>query len=403
MKLALHQVYSPWWILIWGCGSPTYQPYEGEAYPNRRPALEVPAEGVGLVTDSRSDTLSVIDLVTGDRMAYYPAGRDPVTIDGPHHLAVDAEGRAVYITLTYPVIAGTRGPHTSHGLTTQPGYVQKLSLDDLRVLGQVRIDNNPGDIVMSVDGHRLVTSHFDLQRPLDHPTDLAAARAPLAVMNPAEIAASGSPAPTFIRVCVAPYGLALSGVAGDTALVACYGEDVVAVVDLDHPDVEILRVPVGPAPTAINPTYGPYATALTPDGSILAVSLLLSREVIFYSVADGVVSATRVHTPGIPYALAWTPDGRQLYIATQSPDAVLVYDLEEEEILPTSRDFDPGECDAPRGIHVSADLDLFVVCEGDQLNPGTVLMLDGQTLETAGSTEVGVYPDAFAQVVGGDP
>jgi hypothetical protein len=38
-----------------------------------------------------------------------------VTIDGPHHVSVDAAGGALYVALSYPVLAGESGPHTSHG------------------------------------------------------------------------------------------------------------------------------------------------------------------------------------------------------------------------------------------------------------------------------------------------
>src|SRR5690242_8868052 len=71
-----------------------YGAYEGEAYPDRRPKIEVPEGGMGVVTDSRSDTISLISLATGERFGVLPVGRDPVTIDGPHHAAIDARGNA---------------------------------------------------------------------------------------------------------------------------------------------------------------------------------------------------------------------------------------------------------------------------------------------------------------------
>jgi YVTN family beta-propeller protein len=384
-----------------GCGEREYEPYAGEAYPNRRPPLVIPAGGAGFVTDSRSDTISVIDLESGDRIAHYPVGRDPVSIDGPHHVAVDPDGRAVFIALSYPVVAGTSGPHASHGSSLQPGYVQKLSMDDLRILGQVRIDSNPGEIVISQDHSRVVTSHFDLQRALQNTSDLEAARATLAVIDPDQIFPTGSPDPTFITVCVAPHGMALSRPSGAKAYVACYGEDVLAVVDLEDPDAEIERIPVGPEPTVFNPTYGPYAAVMSPDGSTLAVSLTTTNEVVFFDVATETFSSERIKTQGVPYFAAWSEDGSHLYVPTQSPDAIILYDLTEGAAEQLYRAFEPGECDAPHVAELNGDQAMFIACEGDQVNPGHVVMLDPETLETLETAEVGVYPDAFVRVPGG--
>jgi YVTN family beta-propeller protein len=142
-----------------------YDPYVGEAYPDRRTPVAIPPGGLGVVTDSYSDTLSLLDLGTGKTLGSVPVGRDPVGLDGPHHVTVDPSGGFVYIGLSYPAIA-TGGPHGSHGSSLQYGYVQKLALDDFRILGQVRVDSNPGDIASSEDGKRVVVSHFDLQRAI---------------------------------------------------------------------------------------------------------------------------------------------------------------------------------------------------------------------------------------------
>lgn len=392
-------------LFLAGCGERTYAPYAGEAYPNRRPPLILPETGAGFVTDSRSDTLSIIDLETGALTAQYPVGRDPVTIDGPHHVAIDPEQQFLYIALSYPVIAGTTGPHATHGSSLQPGYVQKLSLVDLRVLGQVRIDTNPGEIVISQDRSRVVTSHFDLKRALDNTSDLEAARATIAVMDPAQILPTGSPEPTFIQVCVAPHGMALSRPDGAKAYIACYGEDVLAVVDLANPAADIKRIPVGPEPSVFNPTYGPYAAVLSPDGATIAVSLTASNEVIFFDVASETFSSERIKTPGVPYFSGWTDDGTQLYVPTQNPDAITLYDLSRLDDPPNVevlyRPFQPGECDAPHVADVHRDRALFIACEGDQIDVGAVVMLDLASLETQETAQVGVYPDAFVRVMGG--
>lgn len=377
-----------------------YAPYEGEAYPNRRPGIAIPPGGMGIVTDSRSDTISLFDLGSGDRFAAFPVGREPVTIDGPHHVAVDVAGGAVYIALSYPAIAGA-GPHASHGSSKVSGYAQKLALDDLRPLGQVRVDPNPGEIVLSEDGKRLVVSHFDLQRALDNPGDLDAARSSLALIDPSTMALTGSPAATLIRVCIAAHGMVLSRPDGATAYVACYGEDAIAIVDLTDPSAEVRRVPVGPGATIGNPSYGPYALTMSPDQKTIAVSSTESRDVRFFDVAtetfDGSLTIT---TQGAPFFVAWTPDGTGLYVPTQAPDAVAFHDL-AQPANHFERDL-AGACERPHIVDLDGEEALWVVCEGDQATtPGKVMKLDPATLATVTEASAGLYPDAFIRVPGG--
>lgn len=383
-----------------------YAPYEGDAYPERTEPVAVPAGGMGVVSDSLSDTLSLVDLASGQRIGSFPVGRNPVDVDGPHHVALDPAGGFVYVALSYPVV-GASGPHATHGSSARPGYAQKLSLDDFRVLGQVRIDNNPGDIVLSKDRKRLVTSHFDLQLALkqavEDPKDIEAARATLAVIDPATIAETASPAPQRIRVCVAPHAVLLSEPDAATAYVACYGEDVLAVVQLDDPAAEVKRVPVGPGASGFpgEPSYGPYSATRSPTGALIAIGNTVSKDVRFFDVAtESMLAEKTFSTFGAPFFAGWSPDGTKLYIPTQQPDSLVVVDVAAGTEIAT-RDFGPGECERPHVVEMRDASTLLLVCEGDHVGTGKVLRLDTTTLETLSSADVGVYPDAIGQLQGG--
>jgi DNA-binding beta-propeller fold protein YncE len=379
-----------------------YDPYAGDAFPNQRQKLVIPPAGMGVVSDSRSDTLSFVDLGTGERFATYPVGRDPVTVDGPHHVVADQTRGALYVALSYPAIAGSSGPHAAHGSSVVPGYAQKLSLEDLSVLGQVRVDPNPGDIVLSQDGTRLVVSHFDLQRAIENPGDLDAARATLAVIDPDEMLPSGSPTPTKIPLCIAAHGITLSKPDGARAYAACYGEDVLAVADLQNPGAEVKRIPVGPDATIGNPTYGPYAAVMSPDGKTIAVSNTTSKDVRFFDVESETFDLTKtIKTQGVPFFVGWTPDNKYIYVPTQQPDALILIDVSQGNAEVDFRDL-TGECGKPHQAELHEGEGVFVVCEGDQLTPGDVVKLDPMTLITSAKTKVGVYPDAIIRVLGGD-
>lgn len=359
--------------------------------------LAIPPGGLGLVTDSLGDTVSTIDLATGARLDTRVVGRNPVDVDGPHHVAVDRAGGAAYVALSYP-IAGASA-HQAHGGSQALGWVQRLSLADLSVVSEVRVDANPGDLAVSDDGGRLVVSHFDLTRLLDAGDDPAAARARLAILDGAAMATPvPAPQPRFVEVCAAPHGLALSRPDGAFAYVACYGEDAIAVVDLATGDVE--RVAVGPGTIFGTVAYGPYAAVLSPDGARLVVTSLESRDVRFFDVASRTMGddVDPIVTRGAPYFPAWSPDGDVLWIPVQTPDSLLRVDLAtgviDERILG-----DEEGCERPHEVERLDDDRVAVVCEGDHVGPGAVVILDQDTLETLSVTEVGIFPDAIERVM----
>jgi YVTN family beta-propeller protein len=373
-----------------------YEPYEGEAYPDRYEPLRWPDGPAVLVTDSLSDTVSVVDLASGERTDVRPVGRNPVDLDGPHHLAIDPMRGEAFIALSYPV-TGTKGPHAEHGSATVPGFVQRLSLADLRPLGQVRVEANPGDLVVSADGSRIVVSHFDLERAIDNPTDLAAARASIAVIDARSVVPTGSPRPTFVPTCVAPHGLALLGERGSLAFVACYGEDRLAIVDLDASPPSVEHVDVGPGVSGFgSPMYGPYVALLSPDEASVVVSNTASKDVRFFDVATRSFDLERtIVTEGAPYFPAFDASARWLAIPTQAPDALVVVDLEGTE--PSRlRSFGSDECDRPHAVVPDGD-GWAVVCEGDRKQHGSVVRLDA-SLATVARAEVGLYPDTIVSV-----
>ncbi|TKD07333.1 YncE family protein [Polyangium fumosum] len=379
-----------------------YDPYTGNAFPDRREPVAVPPGGLGIITDSLSDTISLLDLGTGEKVGHVPVGRDPVGLDGPHHVAVDKAGGFVYIGLSYPVVA-TGGPHASHGGSIQPGYVQKLSLADFRILGQVRVDANPGDIVASDDGRRVVVSHFDLQRAIKNAGNLDKARATLALLDPGAILPTGSVDPARITTCIAPHGMVLSRPDGARAYVACYGEDVVAVVDLDKREV-VDRIPVDASGSAIgDPKYGPYSVVLSPDGKTLALGNTVSKDVRFFDIEANVMDPDRqIDTLGAPFFPVFSEDGKRLWIPTQSPDALVLWDLENDQEV-TRRDFAANECKWPHVADRLDDTRLVLICEGDHVTAGKALVLDAATLATQSEAVVGVYPDAIARIPGAAP
>ena len=384
--------------VLWACADQSalvvQEPYVGDApFPNLRPQFVLPEAGLGAVSNNGSDSVTLLDLNSQMVIGSASVGLDPVANDGPHHIALDRAQGAAYIALAYPAPTTAPGPHAAHGGSQRPGYVQKLALEDLRPLGEVQIETNPGDIVLSEDGSRLVVSHFDLLRA-ERETELLKQRADLAVLNPAELEAGGA-TPIFIKTCIAPHGVALSRPSGDTAFVACYGEDALAVVDLTRPDSQPKLVSLGPGGGPADPIFGPYAAVLSPDATTVAVSSTQSKDVRFFDVASGAFTSSVIRTPGAPYFAAWTADSRTVLVPTQSPDALVVADVSTGKIQ-TVRTFHEDECQLPHEAVWGDESSVYLVCEGDHQNPSVVLVLDASTLDVVTSLPVGVYPDRLA-------
>ena len=184
------------------CGTPAPDAPDASAYPNRRSAFPTGGRLVGYVTNGLSDTISVVVLDAMEVLGSAPIGRDPVDVDGPTGLALDPGHGVVYVALSYPP-----GSHASHGAAPRAGYVRALALDDLRPLGELRVDPSPGDLTLSEDGATLAVAHYDLARAADTTTDLAGRRAAVAVVAPAAAIAAGEADVRLATVCVAPYAI----------------------------------------------------------------------------------------------------------------------------------------------------------------------------------------------------
>jgi DNA-binding beta-propeller fold protein YncE len=381
-----------------------YADYDGVAFPNRRPNLVVPPDGLALVVDGRADTITPVALA-GPASPASPVGRDPVGTDGPSAVAADLERSAVYVALSYPASNG--GLHArEHAHGPQPGYVQKLSLDDLSVLGEVIIDAEPNDIALSRDGKRLVVAHrYDagLAGVVGHPEGLDLARARLSIVDPATIAPILSPERKSVPLCVAPRAVVLSIPDGRRAFVSCFGEDAIAIADTTNPSTVAKIVPVGPdtgPPGA--PAYGPTAVALSPAGTTMALANDVSREVRFLDLSSEAVDiAKTIALVGTPVSLAYSPRGGHLYVAKRNPAALERVDLATGRTS-TERAFAPGECDDAAAVRTSAQGRLVLLCRDSEASTGRLLTLNATTLATVASTELGGAPAAVA-LIGGAP
>jgi DNA-binding beta-propeller fold protein YncE len=376
--------------LALACHDPAeIEPYSGPpAYPNQRVAFAAEGRRLAYVSNSLSDTIGVLDLDAFVVLADVPVGRDPVDIDGPHHLAIDRERGLLYVALSYPNSLLDLGPHL-HGMSDKFGYTQRLALEDLRPLGDARVDVSPGDIALAPSGERLVVSHYDLVRALAE-TFLEERRASLIWFEPAENLGQETATESRLVVCVAPHAVAFSR-DERRVFVACTGEDALAVVDLDERAV-LARVPVADSIGAPgSPVHEPYALLADATVERLVITNLRSKTVSLFAVDELPERVWTTPLLGSPYFPAWLDDQR-LLVPLQSPSGAAILDAESGELV-LEASYTAADCESPHEAVVSSDGRLFLVCEGDHVAAGSIVELDPETLAVQKRLDVGVYPD----------
>ena len=391
-----------------GCAdpAPTYVAPDASAW-SLRPTRWVPADagsaGYALVSNSLSNSISVLDLTAGTTLATIPVGVVPLTENGPHHIAFDPREGTLFTPLSFPPAAIPAGPHAAHGSSQRAGTLVKRAASDFRLLGRVDVDANPGDLVLSPDGRRAFISHYDLRRAQANAGDREAQRSNLVVVDTRTMEVTHR-----IPVCVAAHGMTISP-DGSRVYMACYGDDAMGVVTFRGAQPEVQVIPIRTLPlNPTSPTYGPYAITPSPDGSTVWLgctppSLSSGNRGLFiaFDTASMRFDAARAFTNliGTPYFGAYTPDGATLIVPLQGRDAIARIALGPTPRVLAQTAVRAEDCVLPHQLSVGPDGLYYLVCEGvhDRIrqDPGTVLALRPDDLSVVRRFDVGAFPDAI--------
>ncbi len=345
------------------------------------------------MTNNGSDSLSVLDR-DGDRVQTISVDVDPKAHEAPHHLAIDAASGAVYVALAFPAPpTASKDPHKAHGNGDDPGKLAWLDLSTLAVIATRDVDENPGDIVLTHDRTRLLVTHYDMKRAMDVAMAGGNAGAMAATLQVWDAKTKTKLAER--AVCVAPHGVAVT--ADDrTAMVACYGSDELAVVDLSSPGLPTARYPLGAQQGLPGvPHFGPYSATLSPDGARVVVASLEGADVRVFDRAKKAFLPERTMTLGARVMMPDFLDGATLVAPLQGPDGVARLDVETGAVV-ARVPFGDTVCQNPHAARRAKDGRVYVVCEGDHKAPGAVVEIDPKSLAVKRRWVVGVYPDGIA-------
>ncbi len=351
---------------------------------------------LALVTNNRDDTVSYVDLGRDPPVEIFklPVGLQPIEREGPHHVTLSADGATMWIGLSNFVPGSGSGPHGAHGTGTADGHALLVDVDSGDLLADVRVDRNPGDIRLTPDGKRLLVTHFDLLRiteatPGTPPADLASRLVIIDVATRTRLAR--------VSVCPAAHGMVVSP-DSRRVTIACW-DDQIAIVDLAglpdqaHP---VRLVPVLPLPgTIADPDCQPYALTQSPDGDTVWVGCFESGELRAYDVSAGVMDPARAVDLGSAALFGSYLSDTTLVVPSQGPDQLTW--LDENGDVQDTLTFDRADCILPHVVHPSSDgRTLYLVCEGDRVTPGTLVVIDAARHTVTSVVALGLFPDDLA-------
>jgi DNA-binding beta-propeller fold protein YncE len=355
------------------------------------PPVPIPFARAAYVTNNGSDTISILDR-DSDLVVTRSVDIDTSAHEAPHHLAVDPRAKTMFVGLAFPPPPeDPKSPHSSHGNGSANGKLLELDLASLTPVTSVEVDENPGDVVLTHDGTKVLVTHFDMKRAMQA---AAAGRPPseffatLQVWDAKTMKKIGSRA-----ICVAPHGVVTTN-DDKKAIVACYGSDEIAIVDLTSPSLPTSRFVLGASEGVLGaPKYGPYSAALSPSEKNLLVADLESQDARIFSM--------QTSTFGEPISLGARAmisafiDETSAIVPLQSPDGLAKIDVATGDISARAA-FTKDQCEAPHAVKIADDGRAFVVCEGDHVHAGAVVEIDPKTLSIKKRWTVGNYPDGIA-------
>ena len=320
------------------------------------------------------------DLATGDM---------PSDIDGPHGLVFSPDKQFYYVSI-------------SHGRPN--GTVLKYSVKDDAVVGRATLGMFPATMDVTPDGNLLFVVNFNLHGDMI-PSSVSA------------VLTDGMLEVKRIQTCTMPHGSRINP-QGTKQYSACMMDDML--VEIDTHTLQVSRhflltkgkemgaggaPKVGGSQMAMKPgqkmmdtgghgmeppkpgdvSCSPTWAQPSADGSSIFVACNKSSEIVEIN-ADTWKLVRRIPARAGVYNLAVTKDGRYLLGTNKRDQSVSIYDIKtgrEAARIPTKRKVLHGVVVSPDNRYA------FISVEGIGSEPGTVEIIDMETMKTVATVDVG--------------
>ncbi len=248
------------------------------------PALA--ATGKVYVADEGSNTVTVIDAASFEKIGNIPVGK------GPHNVQVSPDGKWVWVTNNgEPGAPGEKMPvgkmsKNEHAAMGGAGAVWAIDATTSKVVAKVPVGQHPAHVVVSGDGSTAYITNG---------TDNTVSVVDTATQRVSDVMAVG----------VSPHGLRISP-DGKQAWVANLKAGTVSVIDTAGRK-QVAEIAVG---------KGPAQVGFTPDGRFGFVSLSQENKVVVIDPASRKV-IRKLAVGMVPIQLYATPDSKLVLVANQ--------------------------------------------------------------------------------------
>ena len=311
----------------------------------------------------------------------YAVGIDPSAIEGPLGVTVAPDARAFYVSLAHG------GPF---------GRLEKYDIDTGRRLGAVQLGMFPATLDIAPNGAFIYAVNLNSEDPDMRPSSLS-----IVLGDSMTVAARP-------QTCRMPYGSRLNP-QGTMHYSACMMNDLLVEVDARTFTVRRLfnvapgaegDMPIAEGQMAgmVHDAY-PMSSYCSPtwaqpssDGSRVFVACNKSGEIVEVDVASWKL-VKRWPTPPAPVDLAATPDGKLLVATHRAPGTLTIWRLSDGTLL---ADVSGTRKGASRVATSRDSRFAFVALEGLESEPGTIDIIDLETLQRVASVEIGTRAGGIA-------
>jgi YVTN family beta-propeller protein len=327
-------------------------------------------ENSGFITNQASDLIAVLD--TRERLVtrLIPVGGRAGQLDAPHYIESDPEKRYLFVSLI------------------QEGYLEKFDAVNYQKVGRTATGSSPAHIVISPNGETGYVTNFDATGNLREVKKFTTS--PLSIIGSATN-----------NLMFANHGMALSSNGEFLYVASQIGEYLFKIFASDMSILEFSPVDPSVPPTG-NGTgnFRPYQIVISPDDSLLFVTLTAADQVRVYN-ASTLVQVNTIPVGDNPLLLNFTPNGEYLFVCNRNSNSVTVISRSTQSVVTTVMNVGVQ----PHGVGFTSDgKSAYIACETQSgfdghhpvlgsVIPGVsrIINVDGFTLQDR-RLEMGSFP-----------
>ncbi|MEO8666848.1 MAG: beta-propeller fold lactonase family protein [Ignavibacteria bacterium] len=294
----------------------------------------VPNSDKAFITNQAADLVAVVQPEAKRVVRLIPVG-GRTQLDAPHYIELSPDNNYFYISLI------------------QEGYIEKYDANTYAQVGRMAAGQSPAHIIISPDGHTGYVTNFESSGSVTTTTKFNADN-----MTITDIF-------TEPRM-KGPHGMALTNDGSVLYVTSEIGEYIFKIntATFYNSDTTYTKSPLDPSvPPSGNGTgnFRPYQVLLSPDETLLYVSLRGANQVRIYNASDlSQINSIALGDNSFPLLMKITDNGQYLFVCNRNNNSVSVINCQTQTIASTI----PDVGIQPHGVDFTTDGQYAIIaCE----------------------------------------